>query len=232
MRMIYLFLVFILLLQNVSAQYISGDVYILSNGDVSFFVDSDKELNIEGLIFENNGINGKTSSLTSKSGKEWFFILDFGDYEIILLEIHLPKNLKSINHLEGVDRIIDIDGRTISLIGENEKLYFQIEYELKNENDFFWVFFSIIFILSLLVLYLFFDFFKRKKKKLKDIFPLINDNEKMIIELLMKKPMRQRELRKKLEIPKASFSRYLVNLEKKKLIFREGEGKNKVIKLK
>ena len=48
----------------------------------------------------------------------------------------------------------------------------------------------------------------------------------------MKKSMRQKEIRKTLEIPKASFSRYLINLEKKKLILREGEGKNKIVKLK
>ena len=40
------------------------------------------------------------------------------------------------------------------------------------------------------------------------------------------------QIRKQLDIPKASYSRYLVNLEKKKLIIREGEGKNKIIKLK
>jgi uncharacterized membrane protein len=48
----------------------------------------------------------------------------------------------------------------------------------------------------------------------------------------MQGPKRQREIRKSLNIPKASFSRYLSNLEKKKLILREGEGKNKVVKLK
>lgn len=62
--------------------------------------------------------------------------------------------------------------------------------------------------------------------------PLINDREKDIVELLMKKPMRQKKIRKVLDIPKASFSRYIINLEKKKLILREGEGKNKVVRLK
>jgi len=41
-----------------------------------------------------------------------------------------------------------------------------------------------------------------------------------------------KELRKKLNIPKASFTRYILNLEKKKLIQREGEGKNKILKIK
>ena len=55
--------------------------------------------------------------------------------------------------------------------------------------------------------------------------------EQKIIELLMKKPMRQKEVRKILDFPKASYSRYITNLEKKKLIIREGEGKNKILKL-
>ena len=75
---------------------------------------------------------------------------------------------------------------------------------------------------------------KRKKKsdRLNYVLPLINDQEKKIIEILMKKPARQKEIRKKLKIPKASFSRYMINLEKKKLIIRDGEGKNRLVKLK
>ena len=48
----------------------------------------------------------------------------------------------------------------------------------------------------------------------------------------MKGSMRQKEARKKIGIPKASFTRYILNLEKKKLLIREGEGKNKVLRLK
>ena len=54
---------------------------------------------------------------------------------------------------------------------------------------------------------------------------------KEIIKVLMKKQLKQKELRKQLNMPKASFSRYMLSLENKKIIFREGEGKNKLVKL-
>ena len=73
---------------------------------------------------------------------------------------------------------------------------------------------------------------RSKKQKLKQAFPYINENEQKILEALMNSPIRQKELRKKLNIPKASFTRYILNLEKKKLIQREGEGKNKILKIK
>ena len=88
-------------------------------------------------------------------------------------------------------------------------------------------------ILILLVLgYFLYKKSRAKKEHLNHIMPIINENEQKIIEILMKSPLRQKEIRKNLNIPKASFSRYLLNLEKKKLIIREGEGKNKVVKLK
>lgn len=224
--------IFILLLGSVSAQYISGDIYIRDNGDASFSLETDVDLNLEGISFENGRLGGITSDLTNKQGGVWKVDLDFGSYETLLLDIHLPSSLEKIDSIEGVNNIIDFDGKVISLIGSNEDLFFNVEYELGSEADFGWIYLFLIIILITIVFYLFFKNSKRKKRKLEDIFPLINDQERKIIELLMKRPLRQKEIRKKLDIPKASFSRYLVNLEKKKLIIREGEGRNRVVRLK
>ena len=57
---------------------------------------------------------------------------------------------------------------------------------------------------------------------MKGIFPFVNKNEELIINKLMKKEMRQKELRELLKIPKASFTRYILNLEKKRILYRVG----------
>ena len=132
----------------------------------------------------------------------------------------------------GAKHILDFNKKTIILIDGNKELLFSVDYEIEPSYYPNFLFFIVIFILLVTVFVLFFKFRKNKKKRLEGIFPLINDKEKEILELLMKKPMRQKEIRKKLDIPKASYSRYLVNLEKKKLILKEGEGKNKIVLLK
>jgi uncharacterized membrane protein len=216
-----------------SAQYVTGDIYITSVGEAKFSVETNLNPDIEELNFDvtREKLTGTTEMLTEKKKGTWTFTLNLKNYETILLDIHLPKNLKSIESLQGVDNTFNINKKIISLIDNNKKLEFEVSYQLEKNTDYFWLFILLILILVSVVIYL---ILKRKKKqnKLDFILPIINDNEKKIIQLLMKKPIRQKEIRKKLEIPKASFSRYIINLEKKKLILREGEGKNKIVKLK
>ncbi len=234
MKKLLCFLFILFLLPGALGQYISGDIYIDDSGFVEFDVNADKEIQLEGLNFENNKIMGTTELLTKKEGGSWTFFLHLdGEYETIFLEIHLPKNLKLIEDVEGVSSIIDIDEKIVTIVDYDRKLDFEITYQIKPGRDYT----SIIGIITvLLLLYLLYSFKKKKKKKgddrLEHIMPLINDNEKKIIEALMKRTYRQKELRKILEIPKASYSRYVHNLEKKKLIVRIGEGKNKILKLK
>ncbi|MFA4953262.1 MAG: winged helix-turn-helix transcriptional regulator [Candidatus Pacearchaeota archaeon] len=228
------FILFVFLIQFVSASYISGDIYISKTGEVSFDAQSDIDIGVLGINFNNNVLNGETEYLTMKENGVWTFYLNGSNYNNILLDIHLPKELESIKSVDSeIDNVIYIDNHIIILIDKNKNLDFSVKYELRKINDnsfiYFWLFFCLIF---LVIAYLIFIFLNRGKKKLKEFFPYINDNEKKILECLMKSEMRQKELRKKLELPKASFSRYIFNLEKKRLIVREGEGKNKIIRLK
>ena len=146
------------------------------------------------------------------------------------------KELEEIARLKGLslgntekDYLLDIDKKTITLLDSNST--FKIEYTLQEKPNYTWAAYLIVFIIVILIILVYLKS-KRKKERLKNIMPLINENEQKIISILMKKPMRQKEIRNTLNIPKASFSRYLINLEKKKLIMREGDGKNKIIKLK
>jgi uncharacterized membrane protein len=223
-------LLFIILVDYASASYIAGDVYVDDRGFTRFNVESDVPINLEGLSFQNNKITGTTPVLTNKEAGVWTFSMNAGNYSSILLDVHLPKNLNSISSLEGVERVIDPNNQVISLI-DSGKLDFRVSYRLKESANYSWIFWPVLFVVVLGV-YFVIKKTRKRKEHLEHVFPLINDNEQKVIELLMKKPMRQKEIRKVLGFPKASFSRYLINLEKKKLILREGEGKNKVVRLK
>jgi len=233
-KIFFLITIFIfLLVPGTLAQYISGDIYINELGESNFYVETDVDPNIQGLNFDslNSELTGKTEMLTRMENGIWTFSLDLDTYETIFLEIHLPKSLKLVKSIEGVDSILDVDKKTITLIDNNKKLEFEVSYKIKeNSNYMTFIWFSIALILAILITYYITK--KKRKNKMDYILPIINDVEKKIVETLMKKNYRQKELRKKLEIPKASFSRYILNLEKKKLILREGEGRNKIIKLK
>jgi uncharacterized membrane protein len=223
-------LLIIILISNVSATYISGDIFIYENGVTRFNLETDVPLDIEGLTFVNNKITGTTELLSNKQAGVWTFSINFGKYDNILLDINLPANLDSITSISGIKNAIDIENKIITLIGPGT-LDFTLSYKLKETKDYS-LFIWILILLVILTIYVLLKKSRRKRERLKYILPLVSEQEQKIIDLLMKMPMRQKELRKKLEIPKASFSRYMINLEKKKLIIREGEGKNKVVRLK
>ena len=222
--------VFFFLISSVSATYITGDIHINELGEAIFKVETDVPLNIPELNFKDGKLTGETSVLTSKEKELWTFSLNENSYDSIFLNIHLPSNLNSISTIEGNKNIIDIDSKTITIIDENE-LNFSTSYTLNERKNYAWLVWLIIFLIASLI-YFAIKKIRSKKQKLKQAFPYINENEQKILEALMNSPIRQKELRKKLNIPKASFTRYILNLEKKKLIQREGEGKNKILKIK
>jgi uncharacterized membrane protein len=79
--------------------------------------------------------------------------------------------------------------------------------------------------------------FMRKKRshkndRLTPVMSLLNEREKSILETLKKTgKVKGSQLRRLSEIPKASFSRHIHELERKKLIRLSGDGKNKFIEL-
>jgi len=223
----------ILLLSNLaSATFITGEIRINELGDTTFDAQTDVQVEIEDITFRNNELFGKTSSLTSKHGSVWTLNLNLVEYDSILLDISLPSNLDSITSIEGNANIISTQDHTISIIDQGA-LNFEVSYTLKEKENFAWMIW-IILIAILFLAYHLYQKHKKKKNRYDSIKSLIGDNEEKIIDLLVKSnsPLRQKDLRKQLGIPKASFTRYIINLEKKKLVVREGEGKNKIVKLK
>lgn len=220
----------IIFVSSASASYITGNIYLDESGNARFDIETDKPINLTNLNLNGNHLTGTTNELLALKGGIWTFDLTTQEYDDIFVEIHLPKNLVSIKTVEGSDHIIDIEQKTVT-IAASGRLEFKIDYILKEKTSYVWAY----WIGSILILIIGFFIYRkvtRKKERFENILPMINDKEQQIIDLLMKKPMRQKELRNQLNLPKASFSRYMVNLEKKKLILREGEGKNKLVKLK
>ena len=230
MKKLILMMVLVFFISGASASYIYGDIYLDENGVASFAVDTDVDLDLEGISFSEDHLSGETNELISLERGVWSFLLNGDYYDTILIDIHLPGDVDKVISVEGVNFLMGFSQKTINIIDHDKILDFEITYELESSSGRGFVYFLMgIILIGVVVLYV---VKSKKKKKFEDIFPLINDVEKKIIEMLMKKSMRQKEIRKHLDIPKASYSRYLVNLEKKKLIIREGEGKNKIIKLK
>ncbi|MFH1425406.1 MAG: hypothetical protein ABIG28_01595 [archaeon] len=233
MKKTLILLLLIILLSNIAqASYFSGEIKIDERGSARFNVETDIPVAIQDTTFQSNQITGKTEALTSKKGSVWTFSLNLTEYNSILLDIKLPKNLNSINIIEGNEHIIDTRDNIINIM-DNGQLDFKVSYTLKESYNYAWLVWLIIFLLIFLSYY-FYNKRKKKKERINNILPLVNENEEKIIDVLMKSPapLRQKELRKQLNIPKASFTRYLINLEKKKLILREGDGKNKIVRLK
>jgi len=223
---------FILLFVSInlaSASYISGDIFIRGDGSARFNIETDSPFQNPDLLFENNKLTGTTEVYTSKSGGLWTFSLDTKNYENVLIDIHLPPSIKSIVSVSGPQHTIDLETKTISIISSSQDT-FVVSYKTEEAINYSWIYWLL---LIAIVTAIFFVYYKIKKRKLRfeNIMPIINEKEQKIIDLLMKKSMRQKEIRKLLEIPKASFTRYILNLEKKKLITREGDGKNKVVKV-
>ena len=207
-----------------AASYVNGRIDVDSSGFVEFRGDKNVDL----------GFEGASSELTSKDGGVWSFELNSEDVvDDILLDVCFSDRLEKLITVES-DLLysIDLNGRVcVEFIDGGRKMDIKIDYGLE-ENSVSYIALIVITILLLAALVLIVYSFRKKKDKFSDIESLINENEKKILDELMKGNVRQKELRRRLDMPKASFSRYVHNLEKKKLIIREGEGKNKVVKLK
>ena len=178
-----------------SASYITGEIRLDEYGFAEFNVQSDVPLNFEGLNFVDGKITGKTDLLTKKNGPIWIFSLDEGNYEDIFLDIYLPFETKKIHSIEG-KYFYDTQKEVATVIGKG-KLDFNVSYELNESKDYTLLYFAVV-LLSLSLIFYFIYLVMKRKNRMRDILPLINDNEQRIIELLMIELIRQEVVRKNL----------------------------------
>lgn len=234
------FILIVFFLASLSAQPVVN-FYIDESGDTDILGNSESKISLpEGIFFEDNKIFGSTQTLTSKNGEIWAF--NFLTDTKSNLVVYLPKGASLENVPEDAEVYINKNQIVVDCFSDS--VYF--EYELNKSPTNLWTYVMIIFVLALLVLV----YLKLKNKlkkqnkilskpvdKLKIIKDTLNDREKLILAKLKfyknnKIKIKQNQLRKVLKIPKASFSRHLRELERKKIIVRIGDGKNKFVELK
>ena len=222
------------------------NIYVDESGGALFLGETDDEIQDQlpsSIELKDGEITGFTYSLTSKQGDIWEFSYTLPDSEINLI---LPKGviIKELNNGE-----ISIDGESISIYFLNNiKIkYTIVKTQEQPAKSSFNIPLIILLIAILLILIAFFiNYSKRERKekskkrekkikksdKLEIIKQVLSDREKLILEKLEETgKIKSSQLRKLCDIPKASFSRHVQELEKKRIIKRTGEGKNKFVEL-
>jgi len=218
-------LLLLIIMFPLASAYSTINIYLDNSGNAVFLGETNSvNLDLPNGIEINNGkITGNTFNLTNKMGELWDFSYSLDESEF---QIFLPENAK----------VLDTDGE-ISILKDKIVVYginkTNIQYILgeKSEETNNWKI-ALILILIFIVVYFIKKRSKEKSNKIKMLGSVLNVREKLILSKLEETgKIKSSYLRKKLEIPKASFSRYLRELEKKKLIKLSGEGRNKFVEL-
>ena len=221
-----------------ATSYIS--IYLDEAGDATFIGITDNnssEFLPNGIIIEGNKILGITSELTIKQGKDWKFSFYFNDS---LLNVFMPNGAIISNISFG--KIKTDENRIIVEVNEGTN----IEYVITNSNNYYYYVRFIILVLIIAGLYILIRKYllKRNKSsarrknigrrinKIEMIKEVLNERERLIINNLKGSgKLKMSQLRRVCNIPKASFSRHIQELERKKLIIKSGDGKNKFVEL-
>lgn len=252
-KTILFFVIAIFLVQTASA-FTFLNIYLDEKGQATFLGEtSDVPILPAGINIQGSTIVGKTQETTSKQGEIWTFSYALEGAE---MNIILPKRavIKSVSNGEISINNNQISISTASSANITYKLNEIIVEEETNPNS---LLAGLVLGAILIVLIVFLiNYSKREKEheelkekveeklieitakeakkpdKLKTISKILNKREKSILSALKKSgKIKQSYLRRLSNIPKASFSRHIQELEKKKLIKRSGEGKNKFVEL-
>jgi len=230
MRGLIFIFVFLVLASNVSA-YTFINIYLDESGSALFFGGTDEVLSLpEGIKVSDEEIIGKTPELTTKKGEIWRFSYYLKNADISLI---LPKGA-AIRSIDEGEIYIKENRISISNSGGINLTYV---IEEQPGDLFLWFVLSFI-ILGVLVIAFFYVRQKRLKhdnriKRKDDLMKkILNERENLILDKLRGTgKIKASQLRKICDIPKASFSRHVRELERKELLRRIGEGKNKFLVL-
>ena len=250
MKKVLILFAIILLQLNLASAISFINIYIDETGEATFLGETDETTLdlLSGISLFNGEIRGTTSELTNKQGELWSILYSLENSEIDLI---FPKGttIKSIGDgeisvsNEGIISIYFIDNIEISYTIEKIQ-----EPLIPSKNVPMIVILAVILIL--LIIYIL-NYSKKDKPEPKEevktskpktkskeidklalIKQLLSDREKLIVNKLKSTgKIKGSYLRKMCDIPKASFSRHVQELEKKGLIKRTGEGKNKFVEL-
>lgn len=239
MKFLKLFLVFMVPIFLFSFAHASSDVVVHLDraGNALFLGTSDENITAflpSGVSLINGKINGKTLLKTSKEGAVWTFYYSLQNSNI---EVFLPEGAK----IKETNGEVLIDGGGLAIYNEdNLTVSYTIE-EVSSGSSSLWI--------ILIALFVFVGVYylskksnlkkksderlvKEEKKKIEVLQEILSERENKIIDTLKEKgKIKSSVLRKLVGFPKASFSRHINELEKKGLIKRSGEGRNKFVEV-
>ena len=226
------------------------NVYIDESGETLFLGDTDATF-LElpsGIELSSGEIRGTTSELTNKQGAIWGISYSLENSEIDLI---FPKGT-TIKSISDGEISVSEEGIISVYFTDNIEISYTIEKisEPLIPSKNIPLIIILVLIMLILIVYII-NYAKRehpetkeelkpsksktKKKeidKLSLIKKVLSEREKLIVNKLKSTgKIKSSYLRKMCEIPKASFSRHIQELEKKGLIKRTGEGKNKFVEL-
>jgi uncharacterized membrane protein len=238
-KSIYL-LIILIVIPFIQAENIIN-FYISEDGSVDSVGSFDENITFpSGIDYENGKIFGTTQELTSKNEEVWSF--NFLINRSASINVYLPK-YASLDNMNNIDENTEISTKKDQIIVSAYDSRISFEYVLHDKlQSSYWIY---IIFLGVIIIIIFYFYTRKKPKvivkkpidKLKIIKDILNEREKLILNKLKyykenNIKIKQNQLRKVLEIPKASFSRHLQELEKKNLIKRIGDGKNRFVELK
>jgi len=232
-------LIFLILSMPGIFAYTYLNIYIDSSGNAEFFGETNETqlLVPSGISVQDGEIRGTTQELTQKTGETWTFSFFLRNAEIKAI---LPEGAAIKNLTNG--EIFLERGRISVYFLDNLSVDYMIN-DVQGSSTLTWL---IVILISIGVLAYFYRKKiaslinpkvvykkpKQKKSHIDMIKHVLNEREKLILDKLKETgKVKMSHLRKLCEIPKASFSRHIQELEKKKLVIRAGEGKNKFVEL-
>jgi uncharacterized membrane protein len=233
-----LFLIFPL-----SSAYLTLEIYLQEDGTTRFSGESDKEFDFpEGISYENGEISGKTTLLTSKQAETWNFELSIEGLSEVY--VHLPQNTRITKVLYGE---VYSEKNKLLIFDSGEETIISFDYVFNEASQDNYSYYYVLLTFSLLLaIFISLKYHKKKtsvykkpikkritkEKKIEIIKQTLNSRQQKIISKLQEVgKIKHSRLQKICEIPKASFSRHIQELEKKRLIRKDGEGRNKFIEL-
>ncbi len=220
------------------------NIYLDERGDALFLGTTNNGVILpDGINITNGNVLGYTSVLTTKSGDVWTF--EYASPSTGM-KVFLPKG-SSVLHVEGNGTEITLEKEQIVVYAQNNiTVSYSVVQSSTETSQTTSIILGIagIVIATLLIVYII-NFnnpektvkkpVKKQKKeidKLALVSNVLNDRENAILAKLKETgKVKSSYLRRMVEIPKASFSRHIRELERKKLVRLSGEGRNKFVEL-
>ena len=210
---------------------VSAEYYANVNIDVS----DNGEVEITGLTNHPGLQSIKTQEYTSKKKSNWVLDIDlegvFSDY---IFEIKFPENA-AINYLKIPDLLSmeEESGRLVVIgTGTNQKFHIIAQYNISMTKQYKGR--LVIVLLTLLSLAIILFYLYSYIKKPKPNFKSLTSRQKKIMDLVIKNKgsITQSKLNNLIKIPKASLSRNIDSLVRKKMLVKESKGMTNIIYIK